>query len=96
MFFVQTKKSENVKGFLAEFIKSLKKKFKTKTKQMILITDGAKELKINETLHKTEVQAKVSTGINKAVLAEVSIRKARAILREFELFLNLLMVKVKK
>lgn len=88
MYFIQTKKSDNIKKFLTEFINAVKKKFKTKTDKMILITDGAKELKVSDTLSKIQVETKISKGINKAVLAEVGIRKSRAILRDFELKLN--------
>jgi hypothetical protein len=56
---------------------------------MLLITDGAKELHITDSIEGVNVHSKISTGINKAVLAEVSIRKARAILREFELLINI-------
>jgi hypothetical protein len=89
MFFIQSKKSDSIKGFLKEFIKTVKKKFKTKTDKMILITDGARELKVSAKIEKIQVESKISRGINKAVLAEVSIRKSRAILREFELKLNI-------
>jgi hypothetical protein len=56
---------------------------------MLLITDGAQELKVNAEVGDVTVRTKISKGTNKAVIAEVGIRKARAILREMELKLNL-------
>ena len=96
-YFVQTRKNENIKGFLTEFIQDVQSKFPNCSKEMLLITDGAQELKVNADIEITDdtgsntirVTSKVSKGINKAVLAEVAIRKARAILREFELKVNL-------
>lgn len=88
-FYVQDKKNQNIRGFLGEFCQEVKKKFPTTTKEMLLITDGAPELKLSGEIAEINVQSKVSKGINKAVLAEVAIRQARAILREFELALNL-------
>jgi hypothetical protein len=64
------------------FINAVKELFPETASEMLLITDGAPELKINDTLVGVTVHSKISKGINKAVLAEVSIRKARAILRE--------------
>lgn len=88
-FYVQTRKNENIKGFLADFIISVREKFPTATDNMLLITDGARELNVNAEIGNVTVRTRVSRGINKAVLAEVGIRKTRAILREMELKLNL-------
>ena len=89
-YYVQERKNDSVKDFLTQFIDSVKEQFPDpKTSTMTLITDGARELKVNADIGDITVTSKVSTGINKAVLAEVSIRKARAILREMELTLNL-------
>lgn len=88
-FFVQTKKSESIPQFLEIFIKAVKSKWKKCSKKMLLITDGARELKVNQEIDKVQVKSKISKGLNKAVLAEVAIRKARAILRDYELKLNL-------
>jgi hypothetical protein len=88
-FFVQERKNDSVKDFLTVFINAVKELFPETASEMLLITDGAPELKINDTLAGVTVHSKISKGINKAVLAEVSIRKARAILREMELKLNL-------
>lgn len=89
MFFIQKKKSENIKFFLGRFIDAVKKKFKNVSDKMLLITDGARELKVSANLSGIQVETKISRGINKAVLAEVGIRKARAILRDYELKINL-------
>lgn len=88
-FYVQTRKNENIKGFLADFITTVRETFPTVADNMLLITDGAKELKVDAEVSDVTVRTKVSRGINKAVLGEVGIRKARAILREMELKLNL-------
>lgn len=85
-YYPQKTKSDSIKNFLEDFIKSTKEKFKKTSSEMILITDGAPEFKHlkNIVLDKVNVNAKESTGINKAVLAEVGIRKARSILRGIE------------
>ena len=88
-YFVQKSKNDSIKSFFADFIEGVKSKFPNVSNEILLITDGARELRINEDVAGHAVRTKVSTGINKAVLAEVSIRKARAILRDFELKLNL-------
>jgi hypothetical protein len=88
-YFVQRSKNDSIKTFFADFIEAVKSKFPNVSSEILLITDGARELRINEDISGHTVRTKVSTGINKAVLAEVSIRKARAILRDFELKLNL-------
>lgn len=89
MFFIQTKKSDTIKKFVGQFIDTVKKKFKNTSNKMLLITDGASELKVSANLSNVQVESKISRGINKAVIAEVGIRKARAILREYELKINL-------
>ena len=87
--FVQTKKNENIAGNFNAFIKALKARFPKQVSQKhLLITDGAKELSAPFKNSKT-VTHKVSTGINKAVLAESKIRQLRQILRDVELKLNL-------
>lgn len=88
-YFVQTKKSETIPKFLETFIKNVKKIWKKCSDSMLLITDGARELKVNEKIFGVDVNSQISKGVNKAVLAEVAIRKARAILRDFELKINL-------
>ena len=88
MYFVQTKKSENIKGFLSEFIDQVKARWSVSS-EMILVTDGAPEFKsIHGKINGIDVKLHLSTGINKAVLAEVGIRKARAILRKIETRMN--------
>lgn len=85
-YYHQKNKSDSIKDFMENFIKSVKQKWKTTSTEMILITDGAPEFKFlrHITIDNVNIHAKESTGINKAVLAEVGIRKARAILREIE------------
>lgn len=88
-YYVQVRKNESIKMFLGDFIKSVKEKFDSTSSEMILVTDGAPEFKkIHGEVENVSVKLHVSTGINKAVLAEVSIRKARAILRSIELNIN--------
>lgn len=89
MFFVQVKKSDGIKRSLETFIETVKKRFETVSDKMLVITDGARELQVTGNLSKIQVVTKISRGINKAVLAEVGIRKSRAILRDFELKLNI-------
>lgn len=87
--FVQTKKNENIGAHFNTFLKALKQRFPRQvSSKQLLITDGAKELALPFKDSKT-VTHKVSTGINKAVLAESKIRQLRAILRDVELKLNL-------
>lgn len=88
MYFVQQTKNDSVKNYLTEFIRSVKAKWKPTAKKMLLITDGARELQVSAKLDNVQVETKISRGINKAVLAEVGIRKARAILRDYELRIN--------
>lgn len=85
-YYPQKTKSDSIKNFLENFIKAVKKIWKKTSSEMVLITDGAPEFKQlrDVTLAGVRVRAKESTGINKAVIAEVGIRKARAILREIE------------
>ena len=89
MYFVQTKKSENIKGFLGEFIDAVKTKWIKSSDNMLLVTDGAPEFKNLGGLNNgVQIKVHISKGINKAVLAEVAIRKARAILRTMETMMN--------
>jgi hypothetical protein len=88
-YFVQKSKNENVLGFLKDFVKDVTTRFPTETENMLVITDGAKELRLKTTIDNIKVVSKISKGVNKAVLAEVAIRKARAILRDYEVRLNL-------
>lgn len=86
--FIQTRKNESILSHFNTFIKELKHKFPGKvSKTHLVITDGAKELSSAFKDSKT-ITHKVSTGINKAVLAEAKIRQMRAILRDVELKLN--------
>lgn len=86
---VQTKKSENIKGFLSDFIDDVRTKWPQTSEEMILVTDGAPEFKsLSGENNGVEIKTHLSKGINKAVLAEVSVRKARAILREMETAMN--------
>ena len=86
---VQTKKSENIKGFLSEFIDEVREKWPNSSDKMILVTDGAPEFKnLSGTNNKVEIKLHLSKGINKAVLAEVGIRKVRAVLRTMEMMMN--------
>ena len=88
-YFVQTKKSENIKGFLGEFIDAVKTKWPITSPEMVLVTDGAPEFKNLGGLNNgVQIKLHLSKGINKAVLAEVAIRKARAILRTMETMMN--------
>ena len=90
MYFVQTKKSENIKGYLAKFIDAVKSKWAKTSDKMVLVTDGAPEFKGLTGLNNgVQIKLHLSKGINKAVLAEVSIRKARAILRTMETKINI-------
>lgn len=86
--FIQTRKNENVESHYNTFLKALKARFpKQVAKKQLLVTDGAKELS-KPFKNSSTVTHKVSTGINKAVLAESKIRQLRAILRDVELRLN--------
>lgn len=87
--FIQTRKNENIEGHYNAFIKALKERFPRQvSKKQLLVTDGAKELAKPFKASST-VTHKVSTGMNKAVLAETKIRQLRAILKDVELKLNL-------
>lgn len=88
-YYVQKQKNETVRGFLEDFVNTVTDKFPTETESMLVITDGAKELRLKTTIGSIKVVSKISKGVNKAVIAEVAIRKARAILRDYELRLNL-------
>ena len=85
-YYQQKKKSETIKLFLENFIEDVKDKFPVVSRKMTLVSDGAPEFKALKhiKLGGIDITGHLSTGINKAVLAEVSIRQARAILREFE------------
>jgi hypothetical protein len=86
--YIQDTKNDQVLEHYLDFKKALKKRFKNTTDKTILITDDAKELAKPFKDHK-DVFHKVSTGINKAVLAESKIRQIRQILRTVELEVNL-------
>ena len=87
---VQTKKSDNIKGYLADFIADIKTKWNKTSDKMVLVTDAAPEFKnLGGTNNNVQVKVHLSKGINKAVIAEVAIRKARAILRTMETMMNL-------
>lgn len=89
-YYVQTKKSENIKGFLGKFISAVKNRWNNTSTSMILVTDGAPEFKnLKGTIDGIDITPHLSKGINKAVLAEVGIRKARAILRKIESTMNI-------
>lgn len=90
-YYPQKKKSDDIKSHLESFIKEMKQLYPDKTSSnMILVTDGAPEFKALKSfkLSGVNIKSHLSTGINKAVLAEVSIRKARVILREIEVLAN--------
>lgn len=87
--FIQTRKNESIENHFKTFIKELKHRFpKQVSSKHLLITDGARELSKPFKESKT-ITHKVSTGINKAVLAETKIRQMRAILRDVEVKLNI-------
>ena len=86
---VQTKKSENIKGFIADFIDDVKSKWGKTSSEMVLVTDGAPEFKnLGGLNNDVQIKTHLSKGVNKAILAEVAIRKARAILRTMETMMN--------
>lgn len=91
LYFVQTRKNDSLKKCLKTFVKKIKKQFKNSipANECLVITDGAKELAIDEEILGIRFKSQISKGINKAVLAEVAIRQARGSLRDFELKLNL-------
>lgn len=86
-FFLQDRKNDRVSEFLKEFIKDLFIRYKKgRTKEFIHIeTDGARELvpKFKEIFNR-KVTHKVSPNINKAMLAEVAIRRLRKVFRDIE------------
>jgi hypothetical protein len=86
--YIQKTKNEKVLEHYKDFKKHLKKRFPRTVASSILITDGAKEL-ASPFKDEKNVYQKVSTGINKAVLAEAKIRQLRQILRSVELDLNM-------
>lgn len=89
--YVQPKKSELIKEHIKDFIKTLQEKYPRQTASHVLaITDGAREFAFKD-FHDGMViiTHKVSTGINKAVMAEISIKQIRHYLRRVELKINL-------
>jgi len=85
-YFIQNTKNDSVRDHLETFIERVKTHFPQTADKMLLITDGAKELAVKGV---PGLKHKVSKGLNKAVLAEVKIRQARAILRDVELDMDL-------
>lgn len=86
--YIQKTKNDNVHAHYQDFKKALRKKFPRTVASTILVTDGAKELAL-PFKDDPNVYHKLSTGINKAVLAEAKIRQLRQILRSVELDLNM-------
>ena len=86
--YIQKAKNDNVLAHYRDFKKALKKRFPRTVMSTILVTDGAKELAL-PFKDDPDVYHKLSTGINKAVLAEAKIRQIRQILRSVELDLNM-------
>ncbi len=86
--YVQKTKNDNVLAHYRDFKKALKKRFPRTASGTVLVTDGAKEL-AKPFENEPGVYHKLSTGINKAVLAEAKIRQIRQILRSVELDLNM-------
>ena len=79
--YAQEAKNDNVKEYLTDFLKELHKRFKIlKDQKTLLITDGARELKVES----DRIKHIVSKNINKAVLAEIAIRWIRHYMREVE------------
>ena len=94
MFFLQPKKSSNISDHLSTFIQRTKDKFQDQniSDTMLLITDGAPEFKFlqkpNTVIDGITINCKVSTGVNKAVLAESAIARIRRLLMKHEIFMN--------
>lgn len=85
--YLQKSKNDNVLNHYKDFKRKLRKRFPRTAAATVLVSDGAKELSQPFKDYK-EVYHRVSTGINKAVLAEAKIRQIRQILRTVELELN--------
>lgn len=87
-FFLQARKNDSVRDHVKTFLTEVAERFHASdvSGKTVLVTDGAKELAIKGL---RDVRHKVSTGLNKAVLAEVAIRQARVVLREWELEIDL-------
>lgn len=83
-FYVQTRKNESIFSHFEDFKEALLEKHpEAPAETTLIISDGAKELK--KAFSKRDgIRHKVSTGLNKAVLAEVKIRQLRAVIREYE------------
>ena len=79
--YIQTRKNEKVEEHLQSFVEEVRKKWKTAIKnkdEIIVVTDGARELAVKNYPHK------VSVSINKAVIAESAIKKIRFRFRRME------------
>jgi hypothetical protein len=87
-FYPQSRKNERILEHFKDFRKLVKARFKSVAKTTVLISDNAREFTAAFKKEPTVVH-KVSTSINKAVLAEVKIRQFRSILRKFELAHNI-------
>lgn len=91
-YYQQETKNEKVLEHYTDFKAQLTKRFPNTTEDSLIITDDAKELAAPFKKH-PHVRQKVSTGMNKAALAEVKIAQLRKRLRAIELELNINNVK---
>lgn len=85
-YYVQQAKNDRVREFLQDFIDEAESTFPDDeiATNITLYTDGAKELIVKGVISNKTITHKVSPNINKAVLAEVAIRKLRGYLRKIE------------
>ena len=87
-FYPQKSKNDGILTHLEDFKKLVKNRFKKVAEKTVVISDNAREF--TAAFKKDQnLTHKVSTSINKAVLAEVKIRQFRSILRKFELARNI-------
>jgi len=86
-YYVQETKNEKVLEHFNTFKAALTERFPETNPDTLLVTDGAKELAKPFRNH-PHVRQKVSTGMNKAVLAESKIAQLRKKLRAIELGIN--------
>lgn len=86
-YYIQENKNEKVLEHYEDFKKELTKRFPEANPKTTLITDAANELALPFKKH-PDVKRKVSTGMNKAVMAETKIGQIRRKLRAIELDLN--------
>ena len=86
-YHLQTTKNEHVLKHLTSFRTALKEMFPNANPYSVVMTDGARELAAALREDKT-LKHKVSSSMNKAVLAEMAIARIRKKLRSIELALN--------